>query len=213
MRSASSTVAPHVLLDEQHRRAAAPDLRDRLEHLVDEDGREAERRLVEEQQPRLGDERAGDRELLLLAAGQRPRREARTSAAAPGTARARARARRPRAPGRGSRSCRAPGSRPRSASRRCAGPRRRARSRGGRSPRSRARRAARRGRRSRPPTAATRPTIAASVVDLPAPFGPTRPTISPSPTSRLSVLHGRRAAVPDRELTDAEHRPSAPVPR
>ena len=41
-----------------------------------------------------------------------------------------------------------------------------------------------RGTRSSPPASGTRPTIAASVVDLPAPFEPTRPTISPSSTSR-----------------------------
>src|SRR5438132_7272927 len=40
-------------------------------------------------------------------------------------------------------------------------------------------------RRTSPARGATRPTIACSVVDLPAPFGPIRPTISPLPTVRL----------------------------
>ena len=37
----------------------------------DEDRREAERRLVEQEHPRLGHQRPPDREHLLLAAGQR----------------------------------------------------------------------------------------------------------------------------------------------
>ena len=65
--------ALRALLDEQHRHAAAADLGERLEDDVDDLRREAERGLVEEEQPRPGDERAGDRELLLLAARERPR--------------------------------------------------------------------------------------------------------------------------------------------
>src|SRR5207237_2220834 len=53
------------------RGALAVDVLDRLEDLLDEDRREAERRLVEQQHPRLGHERAPDREHLLLAAGER----------------------------------------------------------------------------------------------------------------------------------------------
>ena len=45
--------------------------RERLEDDVDDGRREAERRLVEQQHVGRGDERARDRELLLLAAGER----------------------------------------------------------------------------------------------------------------------------------------------
>src|SRR5207302_11502475 len=47
-------------------------LADNAEQLGDEHGREPERRLVEEQEPRAVDERAGEREHLLLAAAERP---------------------------------------------------------------------------------------------------------------------------------------------
>ena len=60
-----------VLLDEQHRRQ----LGDALEHardLGDEQGSEAFRRLVDEQQPVAVQQRAGDRDHLLLAAGECP---------------------------------------------------------------------------------------------------------------------------------------------
>jgi len=40
-----------------------------VEHLLDDDGREAGRRLVEEEQLRVGHEGAADRAHLLLAAG------------------------------------------------------------------------------------------------------------------------------------------------
>src|SRR6185295_4935345 len=50
---------------------AAPDLRERVEDDVDDLRREPERRLVEEEQPRTGGEAPGDRELLLLASGER----------------------------------------------------------------------------------------------------------------------------------------------
>ena len=61
-----------VLLDDQHREALllvepAHD----LEELLDDDRREPERRLVEEQEPRPREARAGEREHLLLAARQR----------------------------------------------------------------------------------------------------------------------------------------------
>ena len=57
-----------VLLDHQHRRALAPDVGDDRERLLDERGRETQRRLVEENESRAGHERAADREHLLLAA-------------------------------------------------------------------------------------------------------------------------------------------------
>ena len=63
--------ALRALLDEQDRDAAVADLRERREDRVDEGRREAERRLVEEEHVGRGDERAADRELLLLAAGER----------------------------------------------------------------------------------------------------------------------------------------------
>ena len=44
-----------------------------------------------------------------------------------------------------------------------------------------------------PPRGSTRPMIAWSVVDFPAPFGPIRPTISPLPTSSEK---SRTAATP-----------------
>ena len=85
---------------------------------------------------------------------------------------------------------RAAGSPRRSASRRCGGPRGRAR-RPARAtssgwPRSGAPRS-----RISPPASGTTPMIAWSVVDLPAPFGPISPTISPRPSCRLEVAHGR----------------------
>src|ERR671927_565860 len=61
-----------VLLHEQDRHAllvAQPD--DQVEHEPDELRREAERRLLEEQEPRPRHERPRDRELLLLAARER----------------------------------------------------------------------------------------------------------------------------------------------
>ena len=63
--------ALRTLLDEQHREAAVADRGERLEDDVDDARREPERRLVEQQDVRLGDERPRDRELLLLAARER----------------------------------------------------------------------------------------------------------------------------------------------
>src|SRR5919206_4074629 len=66
-----------VLLDEQDRHAlllAEPD--DQVEDEPDELRREAERRLVEEEEPRGGHERPRDRELLLLAAREGGGRQA-----------------------------------------------------------------------------------------------------------------------------------------
>src|SRR5207249_319179 len=59
-----------VLLDEQDRRRLGADALDDLEDLVDELGRQAEGRLVEQQQAGSGQEAPGDREDLLLAAGE-----------------------------------------------------------------------------------------------------------------------------------------------
>src|SRR2546425_863237 len=62
---------PCVLLDHEDGEAARVDLPDLLEQALDDLGREAQRGLVHDQQPRLGDEGARDGEHLLLAAGQR----------------------------------------------------------------------------------------------------------------------------------------------
>src|SRR5919109_3560193 len=65
-----------VLLDEQDRHPLlVAEADDQLEDEPDELRREAERRLVEEQELRPGHERPRDRELLLLAAGERGRRQ------------------------------------------------------------------------------------------------------------------------------------------
>ena len=60
-----------VLLDEQDRRALLVDFGDRREDRVDQELREAHRRLVEEQQLRARHERSAHGEHLLLAAGER----------------------------------------------------------------------------------------------------------------------------------------------
>ena len=61
-----------ALLDEQDGEPAVADPGQRLEDDVDDLGRQAERRLVEQQHLGLGDEGPRDRELLLLATGKRP---------------------------------------------------------------------------------------------------------------------------------------------
>ena len=70
-RSADRDRALRALLDEQDAEAALADRREHVEDDVDDGRREPERRLVEQQDVGLGDERAGDRELLLLAARER----------------------------------------------------------------------------------------------------------------------------------------------
>src|SRR5207253_4102413 len=62
------------LLDQQDRRSDFTDLGERLEDSVDGERRQPQRRLVQEQDVRAGHERPADRELLLLAAGERPGR-------------------------------------------------------------------------------------------------------------------------------------------
>ena len=61
----------HVLLDDQQRRAGVADRLERAVHLVDDDRRETERELVGDQQPRLLDEHARERQHALLAARER----------------------------------------------------------------------------------------------------------------------------------------------
>jgi hypothetical protein len=60
-----------ALLDEEHGEPRLADLAERLEYDIDDLRREAERRLVEQEDIGLSDERTRDRKLLLLAAGQR----------------------------------------------------------------------------------------------------------------------------------------------
>ena len=69
-----------VLLDQQHCRSALMDFRDDLEYRLHDDGRKAERGLVEQQQAGLGHQAAGDRDHLLLAARERPAERVRANA-------------------------------------------------------------------------------------------------------------------------------------
>ena len=69
-RSATPMRAREVLLDEHDRRAALDQRAERAVDALDDDRREAERDLVEQQQPRVRHERATDRRRLLLAAGE-----------------------------------------------------------------------------------------------------------------------------------------------
>ena len=60
-----------VLLDDEHGEPLVVQVLDDAEDLRDEQRREAERRLVEQEQPRPLHERAREREHLLLAAAER----------------------------------------------------------------------------------------------------------------------------------------------
>src|SRR3990172_6947595 len=60
--------AVHVLLDQQDGHAALVQAGDQLENLVDQGGGQPQRGLVQHEQARTGHERAGDGQLLLLAA-------------------------------------------------------------------------------------------------------------------------------------------------
>ncbi len=62
-----------ILLDEEDGGALAVDVADRLEDLLDQDGRQPHARLVEQQQARAGHQRPADGEHLLLAARERAR--------------------------------------------------------------------------------------------------------------------------------------------
>ena len=109
-----------------------------------------------------------------------------------GRARRRARARRaspPRAPRRRGRAGGSP--RP-SARRRCAGPPARARCRARATSSGRGRASDAPSSRTSPPATGAAPMIACSVDDLPAPFGPIRPTISPGFDLERQAAHGAR---------------------
>src|SRR5207249_11136049 len=69
-----------VLLGDQDRRARGVDRAYTLENRVEDLGRQAERRLVEEQQPRIAHQRPAEGEHLLFAAGQVRRLESATLA-------------------------------------------------------------------------------------------------------------------------------------
>src|SRR2546425_10502577 len=60
-----------VLLDHEHGRAAAPDVRDDRERRLHNGWREPQRRLVEQDEPRPRHQRAGDGDHLLLATRER----------------------------------------------------------------------------------------------------------------------------------------------
>ncbi len=60
-----------ALLDEKHREAFGIQFFDRLENLFHDEWRQAQRRLIQQQQFRPPHQRASDRKHLLLAAGQR----------------------------------------------------------------------------------------------------------------------------------------------
>ena len=81
-----------VLLDDDHRDAVVVDPLDDLEHGLGQRRAEPERRLVDEQQPRLGHQRPPDRQHLLLAARQRAGRPGRRARRGAGSSRTRARA-------------------------------------------------------------------------------------------------------------------------
>ena len=80
-----------ILLDDQHRDAGLVHLLDDLEAALDEDRRQAHRRLVHQQQLRVRHQRAPHRDHLLLAARRASRRAGRAARAAAGRACRRAR--------------------------------------------------------------------------------------------------------------------------
>jgi hypothetical protein len=59
-----------VLLDQQHGEPGGEDLRQHRVNALDDHGCQAEGQLVEQQHPRVGDQRPADGDRLLLAAGQ-----------------------------------------------------------------------------------------------------------------------------------------------
>ena len=204
MRSASATVRCARCSTSRTVTPALADRGERLEDDVDDRRREPERRLVEQQHVGRGDERARDRELLLLAARERarvPRAElrddreelvdrARRPSSAP------SRERRPASPSRRFSSTVRSGEDATALGherdRRCA-----------RRPRDGGRRASAPPSRTSPPRAGTAPMIACSVDDLPAPFGPISPTISPGATSSDEAAHGGTRAVAHLEPSTA----------
>ena len=68
--SATSRAKPHLVRRDQHRHPLGLELPDRREHLADQLGIERAGDLVEQQRARPRRQRAGDRDALLLAAGE-----------------------------------------------------------------------------------------------------------------------------------------------
>ena len=174
-----------VLLDEQDRHPFLLQLLEDLEDLVDDERREAERRLVEQQELRAREQGA---RRSRAAAARRPRASSPGGRRAPQHLEALAHpldVRLRRAPV-------GPGGRadfrfsPTGAGRRCGGSPERARCRAGGSPRATRRRSARPRKMIWPGVGFWTPVIVHSVVDLPAPLCPTRPTSSPCLTSSES---------------------------
>ena len=193
MRSANSTARAAFCSTSRIVTPSLAQLLERVEDEVDHDRREPERRLVEEQQPRAREQRARDRELLLLAARERRRRSAVVRSqdrealedALRGRAAASSRSLRAVVPSwRFSATVSVPKMcRPSGTS---ASPRRTIFS--GLAPTSDSP-----SKRIEPPAGATSPKIAESVVVLPAPFGPMTPTTSPSSTwSEIPCSAGMR---------------------
>ena len=202
----TATVMSAALLDEQDRDAVVADPAQRLEQRLDDRRREPERRLVEQQHVRAA-RRARARSRA--AAAGRP-----TATPAWRLANSATTGKSPRTQSRSSAtpSWRAPPGEPEpqvlvdgQRRRRCAGPRARARrpTRAMSSGRAAQRAARRAGSRRRERYGA--PMIAWSVVDLPAPFGPISPTISPRSSSRLEPAHGRDGAVAHVDVAQLEH--------
>ena len=163
-------------------------------------GREAERRLVEQQHVGPREQRAGDRELLLLAAGERagvaaarsrrrPGRGACTHARSSSSAVARA------APGEPEAQVLVDGQRGEDVA--PLGHERDARA--GDRPRARPRSERAVEQDLAAGDAGRAPMIACSVVDLPAPFGPISPTISPRLDLEAEAAHRGDGAVADLE--------------
>ena len=174
-----------------HHRAARPRVpAQRREQRADPARIEPDQRLVEHEQARRVDQRRRHRHLLAHAA--RERLGERVAARARARARRAARARAAPSPSRRRAARRARGApRPRAARTDAA---RRARARAGASPRADRARGRRRRSRSRPASGARIPATQRSVVVLPAPFGPTRPRISPARTSKPSASTATRSS-------------------
>ena len=162
------------LLDEQDREAALANLLQRPEDHVDKLRGEPERGLVEEQHVRIRNEGPRDRQLLLLPAGERAGLAAGNSSYARVSAPSRFPLLRPARPSLrfsstlSSAKMRRPSGTSATPARATCSGRRPTRERPC--------------NRTSPAAAGTRPMIACSVEDLPAPFGPINPTISPLST-------------------------------
>ncbi len=166
------------LLDQQHAGAGLGDRPDRRYEPVDDDRREPERELVDDHEPRMGHERLREHDHLLLAARERAGRiveallelgEQLERALALGRRRPRSTACRWR---RGD-------SRPRSARGAAGGPRGRSRARPGGSAPDACRRKSSSSSSTFPASGFSTPPIASTMLDLPAPLGPSSAVISP----------------------------------